>query len=409
MNRLCIQLKLSIILPAIFVLLLTGCVTDKQQAKIPAQEIQGRANRSFDDLSAHETGQRKPLSSKEKRTEGVAQQPEVKSKPSAVRTKKGKRPDWVDGESSEYPASFYMTGVGYASDRQTAENKARAEISKIFYSEINASNRAYEEYLQTTYKGKSKTKQSISIEDITKVSTQKVLSGVSIARVYFQSRPEKIFYALAILDRAQSKKILRQKIEQLDRDIQKLLTDSRFEKDKLIQIKYLNSCIEKHIIRQAYNVELRIINRSGEGVPPAFSFTAIKKQLADILLRDFLIALSVNGTRSSDIKEALVEALNKKGFSISDNFAGASVVVRGNVNIRPFEQGSSEWKFVRWKAYFDLVDQQGGAVFGSIKKTGKEGHLNISQAEERAVRKIRKILASEIADDITEYIYSQGK
>ncbi|NNK86594.1 MAG: hypothetical protein HKO91_13695, partial [Desulfobacterales bacterium] len=48
-------------------------------------------------------------------------------------------------------------------------------------------------------------------------------------------------------------------------------------------------------------------------------------------------------------------------------------------------------------------------VFGSIKKTGKEGHLNLTQAEERAVRKIRKILATDIADDITKYIYSQGK
>jgi len=409
MNRLCTQLKLAIVLLAIPVFILTGCVAEKQQTKIKTGEIQNRANRSFDDLSAHETGQPRPPSSEEKTNERVSPQPEVKPKLSAVRTRKGKRPDWVDGESSEYPPSFYMTGVGYAPDRQTAENKARAEISKIFYSEIDASNRAYEEYLQTTYKGKAKTRESISIEDITKVSTQKVLSGVSIAQVYQQSRPEKLFYALAILDRAQSKRILRQKIDQLDKDINKLLSDSRLEKDKLIQIKYLNTCIEKHIIRQAYNAEFRIVNRSGEGIPPYISFTDIKKQLTDILLRDFLIALSVKGSRSSDIKEALVEALNQKGFSVSDNFASASVVVRGNINIRPFEQGSSEWKFVRWKAYFDLVDQQGGAVFGSIKKTGKEGHLNLSQAEERAVRKIRKILATDIADDITKYIYSQGK
>ena len=409
MNRLCIQIKIAMILIAIPALILPGCTPGKKQTKIPAQEIQGRADRAFEDLSAQETGQRKPSSFKEKRNEGLSQKQEVKPEPSAVRARKGKRPDWVDGESSEYPSSFYMTGVGYAPDRQTSENKARAEIAKIFFSEIDASNRAYEEYLQTTYKGKAKTRESISIEDITKVSTQKVLSGVTIALVYQQSKPDKLFYALAILDRAQSKRILKQKIEQLDQDIQKLLTDSRIEKDKLIQIKYLNICIEKHIIRQAYNAELRIVTRSGEGIPPLISFTGIKNQLTDILLRDFLIALSVKGTRSSDIKEALVEALNKKGFSVSDDFSIASVVIRGNVNIRPFEQGSSEWKFVRWKAYFDLVDQQGGAVFGSIKKTGKEGHVNVSQAEERAVRKIRNILATDIADDITKYIYSQGK
>ena len=97
MNRLGIQLKIAIILLAIFILILTGCATKKQQTKIPAQEIQGRANRAFDDLSTHETGQRRPSSFKEKRNESPSQQHEVKSKPSAVRTKKGKRPDWVDG------------------------------------------------------------------------------------------------------------------------------------------------------------------------------------------------------------------------------------------------------------------------------------------------------------------------
>ncbi|MDY6791575.1 MAG: LPP20 family lipoprotein [Thermodesulfobacteriota bacterium] len=409
MNRSYVQLKILMLLLAAFVLILAGCAAQKKQTRIPTEEIQNRANRSFDDLSAHETGQRRPSAGKEERYERSSPPAEIKAKPSAVRARKGKRPDWVDGESSEYPSSFYMTGVGYAPDRQTAENKARAEISKIFYSEIDATNRAYEEYLQTTYRGKSKTRQSISLEDITQVSTQKVLSGVSIAQVYLQSRPEKLFYALAILDREQTKRILSQKIDQLDQDIQKLLTDSRREKDKLIQIKYLNACIEKHIIRQAYNTELRIVTRTGEGIPPKISFSEMKNQLTDILLRDFLIVLTVKGTRSSDIKEALVEALNKKGFSVSDDISRASVAVRGKVNIRPFEQGSSEWKFVRWQAYFDLVDRQGGAVFGSIKKTGKEGHLNLAQAEERAVRKIRKTLATDIADDITKYIYSQGK
>ena len=123
MNRSCVPLKVAMMLLAIFILTLTGCATQKQQTRIPAGEIQNRANRSFDDLSAHETGQRRPSSDvKEKRNESLSPQPEIKSKPSAVRTRKGKRPDWVDGESSEYPSSFYMTGVGYAPDRQTAES-----------------------------------------------------------------------------------------------------------------------------------------------------------------------------------------------------------------------------------------------------------------------------------------------
>ena len=80
MNRLCNPFKIAIILLAIPVLIFTGCVADKQQTKIPAQDIQKRANRSFDDLSAQETGQPRPPSSEEKRNERVSPQPEVKPK-----------------------------------------------------------------------------------------------------------------------------------------------------------------------------------------------------------------------------------------------------------------------------------------------------------------------------------------
>jgi len=408
MSHFRLQLRRAILLVAIPILILTGCAADKKQTKIPAEEIQGRADRAFDDLSAHETGQRRVSPSREKRSESAIPPPSAKQK-HGVRATKGKRPDWVDGESGEYPSVMYMTGVGYASERKTAEDRARSEIAKIFYSNIDSQSRTYQEYLQTTFKGKAKTRESINIEDITRVSTQKVLSGIIIAQVYQQTRPEPYFYALAVLDREQSKRTLQDKIEQLDYDIQKLLSATQRENDKLTKIKNLNTCIEKYILREACNSELRIVNRSGGGIPPAVSFTEIKKQLTDILLRDFLIALSVKGTRASDIQEALVEALNKKGFSISSDYTKVSVMVRGNINIKPIDQRASEWKFVRWRAYFDLVDKQGGAVFGSIKKTGKEGHLSLSQAEERAVRKIQKVLATDIAEDMTKYIFSQGK
>ena len=180
------------------------------------------------------------------------------------------------------------------------------------------------------------------------------------------------------------------------------------DKDKLSQVQYLQLCIRKHILRQAYDTELRIISPTGRGISPAVSFTEIKKRLNDVLLRDFFIALSVKGTRADEIQQALVEALNRKGFSIIKEIPRASVLARGTIDIQPIEQGASDWKFVRWKAYFDLVDQQGGAVFGSVQKSGKSGHLNLAQAEERAMRKMRKTLVEEISSDLTKYILSKG-
>ncbi len=388
-------LLLVLILPLVMI----GCASKQE---IPAEAIRERADRAFDDLRAEETGGKAPPRERKK--------PSVQSdrkKREAVRVTKGKKPDWIDGESIQYPSSRYLTGVGYDPDRKSSEDKARAEIAKIFFSKIDSRTRSYQDYLQITSKGKSKTRETFSIEEITKVSTQKVLSGVRISSVYQDTGSEPIFYALAVLDRDQSAKILRDKIQQLDQDIKGLLTRAKGEGDMLAKVKYLKQSIQKHILREAYDAELRIVSPSGGGISSPIHFTEIKSRLESILLRDFLIGVSVKGSRAVEIQEALVQGLNQQGFSIGEDLNRAKVLIRGAVEIKALDRGSPEWKYVQWRAHFDLVDKVGGSVFGSVSKTGREGHRNLPQAENRAVRKIRKALTTEISEEMRQYIFSQ--
>ncbi len=388
-------LLLGLILP----LVMMGCASKQE---IPAEAIRERADRAFDDLRAEETGEKAPPRERKK--------PSVQSdskKREAVRVTKGKRPDWIDGESIQYPSSRYLTGVGYDPDRKSSEDKARAEIAKIFFSKIDSRTRSYQDYLQITSKGKSKTRETFSIEEITKVSTQKVLSGVRISSVYQDTGSEPIFYALAVLDRDQSAKILRDKIQQLDQDIKGFLTRAKGEGDMLAKVKYLKQSIQKHILREAYDAELRIVSPSGTGISSPIHFTEIKSRLESILLRDFLIGVSVKGSRAVEIQEALVQGLNQQGFSIGEDLSRAKVLVRGAVEIKALDRGTPEWEYVQWRAHFDLVDKVGGSVFGSVSKTGREGHRSLAQAENRAVRKIRKALTTEISEEMRRYIFSQ--
>ncbi len=405
MKRNGMQLVGAILIFTLSLFIPSGCSTP--QSSIPQDEIRTRADQSFEGLNAEENPSLRRTYPPKQNRETITPSTVAESK--AVRVTKGRRPDWIDGESLYYPSNMYLTGVGYAPDRQSAEDKARAEIAKIFYSEINSKNLTYQEYVQTISGRSKNTSNNIAIEDLTEVSTQKVLSGVQIVQAYQQTEPEALFYALAVLDRNQSKAILQHKIRELDQDIQILLDRTQRETDKLSKMRDLKACIEKYILRDAYDTELRIVNPSGQGVSSQVSFTEMKEQLTAALLRDFFIAVSVQGSRAVEIRQALVEALNQKGFSVANDIDRASVLARGTIQINPIEQAGSEWKFVRWKAYFDLVDRQGGAVFGSVKKTGKEGHLTLPQAEERAVRKIQKALTADIAEDMTSYIFSQGK
>ncbi len=144
-------------------------------------------------------------------------------------------------------------------DRKSAEDKATAEIAKIFFSKIDPRTSSYQEYIQTTSKGKSRVEETFTIDEITKVSTQKVLSGVRISHVYQDTGPESVFYVLAVPDRDQSATILSDKIQQLDQDIKGLLVRAKEEEDTLGKIKSLKQSIQKHVLREAYDAMLQVI------------------------------------------------------------------------------------------------------------------------------------------------------
>jgi hypothetical protein len=381
-----------------------GCAS---QSEIPTDEIRERADRAFDDVKAEEG--EKPSSSHStrgaipKNTNSSSEQGNA-----SPNVQKGKRPEWVDKPSAEFPIAQYLTGVGYAPTRKTAEDNARAEIAKIFSSTIDSRTRTYQGYIQIEAQGKSNTEETLSIEEITAVSTQRVLTGVRIAHVYQEEGTSPIFYALAVLDRDQSARILEDKIHELDQDIQGLLDRARQSRDNLERIKYLKQAIQKFILREAHDSEFRIVNLAGRGIPSPVYFEDIKSRLESILLRDFFIGVSVSGDRSVEIRDALIEGLNQEGFTISDDLDQANVLIRGTVVIQPLDKGTAEWKFVEWRTHFELVDQKGGgSVFGSINKDGRQGHITLQQAENRAVAKMRAILTEEIARDVRRFIFFQ--
>ena len=396
------------VLVASALMIWAGCAA-KPAEPIPEQDIRARSGRAFADLNAEEQGRPRQPDTVRPAPRSTTPAPGPAQAEEAVPLDTGGKPPWIDGESRQYPSARYLTGIGYGSDRSTAEDKARAEIAKIFTSHIDSSNRTYQEIFESRSGGTSRSAQNINFEEIIRVSTRKVLSGVRIGRVYRDRSSTPEYYALAVLDRSQSAVILRERIAELDRQIEQRLSESRVQTDKLTQIKLLQSCIEQHALRQAYNAELRIVAGSGRGIPPPINIAEIKTRLTEVLLKDFLIALSVQGSRSDEVRRSLVEALNGKGFSISDQIGNASVLARGKIEIKPIPQSQAEWKFVRWNAYFDLVDQNGGAVFGSVQKSGKSGHLTTAQAEDRAVRSIRQSLASEMAEDLSNFILRQRR
>ena len=391
-----------------FLVLIIGLGCAPQSNNIPADAIRERSDRAFSDLKAEESGQPKKPSGRfvQNTPRSHTQTPEKRESTIPVQT--GKRPTWVDNPSSQYPSAQYLTGVGYAHARQTAEDNARAEIAKILSIKVKARTSSYQEYMQVDSKGKSDTEQTFSMEEITEVSTQKVLSGVRITNVYQENGSNPLFFALAVLDRDQTAAMLQDKIHGLDREIQDLMNRAQQSGDNLSKIKYLKQSLQNFILREAHDSEFRVVSSSGQGISSPLHFSDIKNKLEAILFREFFIGVTVTGDRSMEIRNALIEGLNQQGFTISDNLNKVNVLIRGNVTIKALDRGTPEWKYVEWRTHFDLMDKKGGeSVFGSVNKNGRQGHVTLQQAESRAVGKIRKALTTEIAEEVKRYIFFQ--
>jgi len=113
------------------------------------------------------------------------------------------RPSWVDGGSPQFPSTQYLTGVGQADSRPQATEQAYAAVSKIFKAEITAQAKDWESYLVVESRGQTRTERRLTLDTVTRVTTDKVLENVQVLDTWFDQTTRQ-YYALAGMNRAQA-------------------------------------------------------------------------------------------------------------------------------------------------------------------------------------------------------------
>src|SRR5690242_12646772 len=125
------------------------------------------------------------------------------------------RPDWVNGNSSQYPAATYLTGHGQSDNMALAKDRARAELAKNFSVNVSEQSTDTSSYSQDSGSGAPTTKNSLDVSRNINTRTEQVLTGVEISDSW-QDPKSLQYYALATLSRAKAATALRQQIGDLD-------------------------------------------------------------------------------------------------------------------------------------------------------------------------------------------------
>lgn len=232
-------------------------------------------------------------------------------------------PDWLNGEPGSYPNAQYVYATGSASDAETAQKRAQANLSKVFELRIRESATTTQDVQSHKVNGSESVQSSQRIASRINVSTSKLIEGARIAEQW-QNPEDRTHYALAVLDRRQAGNAMRSEIERLDDDTAIKLKQAQSESDSLLKLASLQQVLDKQDERSALQKSLRVIDLSGRGMDARWrraELEALRQQALNALqMQAVVVGDSIDGLepllRAAMSKAGLVPAAANGGYRL---------------------------------------------------------------------------------------------
>jgi hypothetical protein len=327
------------------------------------------------------------------------------------------QPAWVEGNSADYPADQYLLGVGQADSRPSAEERAYGAVSRIFKARVEAEAKDWESFLVLETKGRANTERRLTLDQITRVSTDKVLESVRVLDAWMNPTTRQ-YHVLAGMQRAQAETALTERMAEIDRTIEAELSESRQTAETLPTIRSLRRAVKNLILREAYNADLRVIRTSGQGTPSRYRVAELTGALEQFMAAHLLVGVEVQGDQIEPVRRAVIEGLLREGLPVTAKPAGAGEVstgrdrnaplellVKGTVRLFDVDVPDPRFRYVRWCSDFVILEPGTQHVVGAVSRGGREGHLTQSEAAAKAVRVLQQEVSSELAKTLAGYIY----
>jgi LPP20 lipoprotein len=329
------------------------------------------------------------------------------------------KPDWIDGVSAAYPPGQYLVGVGQAGNGATAEDRAYGAVARIFKAEVSAQSKDWESYLVIEQRGHSRDERRLTLDNLTLVSTDKVLENVRIVDRWVDVH-KGLHYALAGMHRPQAETSFMARISELDRSIRDDVEEAHRTTDKLARVRALRQATRNLVLRETYNADLRVIRPSGQGMAAGYHVSELTHELEEFLATNLVLVVVVSGDQAEPAQRALTEGLLKEGLQVTSRPWGGDrsmggdssgpypeLLVRGVVRVWPIDVRDPQFKFARWCSDFEVLDLSSQRVVGALSKGGKEGHLSDREATARVMRIMQQELSVDVAQAIAAHVYGE--
>jgi LPP20 lipoprotein len=298
--------------------------------------------------------------------------------------KPNSRPDWLLGQSTQYPASRYITGHGQADELAVAKDRARSDLAKTFSVQVSEQSRDSSSFSQTDSAAKGTvTKNTMDVSRDISTRTDQMLNGVEIADTW-QDPQTQVYYALAILERAKAAASLRSQIADLDASTRAYLGQAQASNDLFVKIAAATHALAAQTERAGLQSELQVADITGRGVPSEWNLGKLQADRAALLVR-LRINAAADGKDTVAVQKLLAGALADAGFTVSDK---ADYTMTANLDYSAF-QPRDGWYWITGSLQVTLngAGQAHGVHRWQLKVSGSDPAL----AQQR--------LMDQVADD----------
>lgn len=315
---------------------------------------------------------------------------------------KNKMPEWITLPSGVYPAEKYMNGTGSGTNRETAELEAVKNLSSVFGQTVKSNTAASKKMEQALSEGKVSFSSAENLQQkITSQIEAENLIGIEIAE-YFYNKPEKKWYAVAILDREKASAVYQEYIEKNDAAARKAIKES--EKNPGTFYGYSEICFAAEIaaendklVKNLTVIDFESGNEISKKVVSLQNTQLAKKKFAE----NITIYVQISGDRDNKIKSAFQDIFSKYGFKTSP-----SKKERYNLEGKYSSEISQKGKitYCVYSLDLDFSDVLQAESLFAINLKGREGSLSESDATNRTYRTLEKDIGTQFSKNFDSYI-----
>lgn len=315
---------------------------------------------------------------------------------------KNKMPKWITLPSGVYPAEKYMNGTGSGTNRETAALEAVKNLSSVFGQTVKSNTAASKKMERALSEGKVSFSSAENLQqNITSQIEAENLIGIEIAE-YFYNKPEKKWYAVAILEREKTAAVYQKYIEKNDAAVRKAIKES--EKNPGTFYGYSEICFAAEIASENDKLvkNLTVIDfESGSEISKKIvslqNTQLAKKKFAE----NITIYVQISGDKDNKIKSAFQDIFSKYGFKTSPS-KKEKYTLEGKYSSEISQKGKIT--YCVYSLDLDFSDVLQAESLFAINLKGREGSLSESDATNRTYRTLEKDIGTQFSKNFDSYI-----